>query len=135
MVWDISVVNDYIYSFVLDREDWEDAEEDRKLSYLNVSKQTLTRKFSKYNVPDTAIYEFAATLALIYNDTNKYQLHGVASFSVTGVSSTTFKENNVKTPGGIDLIDYIPSNVISIVGEANGVDLTSKKRLGRTVIG
>ncbi|WP_078390719.1 hypothetical protein [Shouchella patagoniensis] len=134
MPLELTAADEYIQLNVLDRDDWQDADQQQKTSFLKVSETTLKRKFRKYDVPNTAIYHFAALLALIYNDTNKLQQHGVASFSITGVASFTFKENNVKTPGGIAPSEFITADVYELVGEANGVDLTTRRRVGRTVI-
>ena len=94
----------YITDYVIDNEDWTDAEDDKKQRILNVANRTLTTEYSDRLIPDDAVYEFCATLAVVFNDTNKLQQQGVAGFSVTGVASFTFKENNVKTPGGASMV-------------------------------
>lgn len=134
MSLDIPRADEYVSLNVLDREDWQAADDDHKTSFLTVASTTLKRKFKKYDVPDTAVFHFGAILALVFNDTNKFQQHGIAGFSVTGVASFTFKENNVKTPGGLPIADLIPIEVYDLISEANGVDLTPRRRSGRTVL-
>jgi hypothetical protein len=123
----------YINANFIDNEDWTDADDSKKQRLLNVAESTLLRKFSDYTLPDNAVYLFAAVLSIVFNDTNRLQTHGIAGQSITGVSSTTFKENNVSTPGGADLATFIPQVVYEIVGEANNVKL-GKRRIGRSVI-
>lgn len=123
----------YINANFIDNEDWADADDSKKQRILNVADSVLLRKFSNYTVPDNAVYQFAATLAIVFNDTNRLQTHGIAGQSITGVSSTTFKENKVSTPGGADLATFIPQVVYELVGEANNVKL-GKRRIGRSVI-
>jgi hypothetical protein len=123
----------YINANFIDNEDWTDADDSKKQRLLNVAESTLLRKFSDYTLPDNAVYQFAAVLSIVFNDTNRLQTHGIAGQSITGVSSTTFKENNVSTPGGADLVTFIPQVVYEIVGEANNVKL-GKRRIGRSVI-
>jgi hypothetical protein len=129
---DVTNADLYINANVIDIEDWQSADPDKKNRLLNAADATLKRQFSKYVIPDNAIYHFAAILAVVFNDTNRYQQHGVAGFSVTGVASFTFKENNVKTPGGTALSSFISDDIYMLVGEANSVKL-SKRRVGRSV--
>ncbi|WP_340637837.1 hypothetical protein [Bacillus cereus] len=86
---------------------------------MNAADRTLKKKFKDNTIPDNAIYEFAAYLAIVYNDTNKMQQHGIASFSVTGVGSFTFKENNVSSAVGQPLKDLIPDSVVELIEEVN----------------
>jgi hypothetical protein len=123
----------YINANFIDNEDWTDADDSKKQRLLNVAESILLRKFSDYTLPDNAVYQFAAVLSIVFNDTNRLQTHGIAGQSITGVSSTTFKENNVSTPGGADIATFIPQVVYEIVGEANNVKL-GKRRIGRSVI-
>lgn len=108
----------YINSFIIDNEDWVASDDAKKLRILNVAQRTLITEFPRYFIPDEAVYEFCAGLAVVFNDTNKYQQHGVASFSVTGVASFTYKENNVKTPGGTAMREFIGREVFDILNEA-----------------
>jgi hypothetical protein len=123
----------YINANFIDTEDWTDADDSKKQRILNVADSVLLRKFSKYTVPDSAVYQFAATLAIVFNDTNRLQTHGIAGQSITGVVSTTFKENSVSTPGGADLATFIPQVVYDLVGAENNVKL-GKRRIGRSVV-
>jgi hypothetical protein len=108
----------YVESFIIDNEDWLEAEDTKKQRILNVADRTLRTEFPNHTIPDDAVYEFCAGLATVFNDTNRLQQHGVASFSVTGVASFTFKENNVKTPGGMALSAFISREVYDIINEA-----------------
>ena len=91
MAWDLTEATDFVLRNTLDNEDFLEAEEIRKEALLNVSKRELDRKFSAYTVSNTAVYIFANTLASAFNDTNKLQQQGVASFSIKGISFT-FKD-------------------------------------------
>lgn len=114
MVWNLIEASDYIRLNTLDNEDFLDAEDDRKTALLNVSKQTLDRKFAGKTIPNEAVYTFAATLGAAFNDTNKLQQQGVASFAIKGISYT-FKDW-AKRP--ID--DLIPPEVYTLVGATPG---------------
>ena len=120
MAWDLTEATDFVLRNTLDNEDFLEAEEIRKEALLNVSKRELDRKFSGYTVPNTAVYIFANTLASAFNDTNKLQQQGVASFSIKGISFT-FKDWAKK-----DIDALIPTEVYSIVGAENGVNLSSR---------
>ena len=109
----------YIADYVIDNEDWTDAEDDKKQRIVNVANRTLTTEYPDRLIPDDAVYEFCATLAVVFNDTNKLQQQGIAGFSVTGVASFTFKENNVKTPGGASIITFASPTVLAIINAAN----------------
>lgn len=119
----IQGANDYIASYVIDNVDWVKAKDDKKTRILNAASRTLEDRYPDYEIPDEAVYEFAATLAIVFNDTNRLQTQGIAGFSVTGVGSFTFKENNVRNAGGQALEDYIPPVCLSLIGKANGVEL------------
>ena len=126
MAWDLAAAVDYISLNTLDNEDFLDADDNRKNALLNVSSQTLTRKFSKYSIPDNAVYVFANTLASAFNDTNKLQRQGVKQFSVKGIAFS-FNGGSVK-----GLIDLIPQECLDLIGEENGVKLATR-RVGRSV--
>lgn len=108
--WDLTVADEYIKYNALDTEDWTDAESERKIALLNVSKRTLDRVFKTYEVPNEAYYLFANTLASAYNDTMVQAQRGVASFSLRGISFT-FKDWMKK-----DLTSLIPDEVYDIIG-------------------
>ncbi|MED2760453.1 hypothetical protein P4279_30120 [Bacillus thuringiensis] len=115
----IEAANKHIDAYVISNEDWHDADEAKKIRLMNSADRTLHNKFKGNEIPDNAIYEFSAFLAIVYNDTNKMQQQGIASFSVTGVGSFTFKENNVKNATGQSLSDIIPDSVIELIEEVN----------------
>ena len=126
MALSITDADVYISANVLDIEDWTDSDSDRKQRLINVANRTLVSRFKQYTIPDNAVYEFAAYLAVVFNDTNKQQQYGVKQFSIKGIAfsfgSATPKELNA----------MIPEQVYELVGEANGVKL-SKVRIGRSV--
>ncbi|UTR05147.1 hypothetical protein MM326_13625 [Alkalihalobacillus sp. LMS6] len=121
---------DYINAYIIDNEDWAEADETKKQRIVNVAERTLRTEFAqkeyrtregiwrKYIIPDEAVYEFAAGLSVVFNDTNRLQQHGIAGFSVTGVASFTFKENNVKTPGGAAMKSFIGQEVYDLINES-----------------
>ncbi|MED2829723.1 hypothetical protein P4257_25610 [Bacillus thuringiensis] len=115
----IAAATEHIDAYVISNEDWHDADDDKKVRIMNAAGRTLRKKFKGNTIPDNAIYEFSAFLAIVYNDTNKMQQQGIASFSVTGVGSFTFKENNVKNATGQSLSDIIPDSVIELIEEVN----------------
>lgn len=96
MTLNITDADSYINQHVIDIEDWTDADEAKKQRIINVANTTLTRRFPGVTIPDGAVYEFSATLATVFNDTNRLAQQGVASFSVSGVASFTFKDAGAK---------------------------------------
>jgi hypothetical protein len=127
----VNDANTYIETHVIDIEDWQEADDVKKQRILKSAEITLQRKFKNYTIPDSAIYHFAAWLAIVFNDTNRFQQHGIAGYAITGVASFTFKENNV-TSKGSPMASLIPDEVYELVGEANGVNL-KRRRVGRSV--
>jgi hypothetical protein len=117
----------YVADFFIDSSDWMELDEQKKQRILNVAERSLKGKYSDLIIPDDAVYEFAATLAIVYNDTNRMQQHGIAGFSVTGVGSFTFKENNVKSAAGQATEDFITDDVRKMIEGANeGVKLRGR---------
>jgi hypothetical protein len=125
----------YIAANVVSNEDWNEADEAKKQRLVNVADRTLTDfcedriltdKVTTYMLPSEAVYEFAAFLAIAFNDTNKLQQQGVAGFSVTGVSSFTFKENNVQSAVGQPIVELIPASVKRLIEKENNVKLTGR---------
>lgn len=109
----------YIEQNVIDIEDWQDAEDSKKQRILNVASRTLATKYAELMIPDEAVYEFAAALAIAYNDTNKLNNQGVASFSITGVASFNFKDTQSR-----ELASFIPQSTLDLISAANdGVKL------------
>ncbi|WP_232696173.1 hypothetical protein [Brevibacillus daliensis] len=120
-MWDITEATDYVRLNTLDNEDFLDADDERKEATLNVASRTLTRKYNGYKIPNNAVYLFAAVLASAFNDTNKLQQQGVASFSIRGISFT-FKDWAKK---GLEAL--ITEEVVDLIGEENGVDLSLRQ--------
>jgi hypothetical protein len=121
----------YIEENVIVIEDWTDSDDSKKQRLLNVGLSTLNRVYSKYTIPDSAVYEYASVLATAFNDTNVQRQNGVKTFQVSGISFTF--------DGSKDTIEsLIPSKAISLIGEANGVEIGgtsgSAKRLKWSVL-
>lgn len=121
-MWDIEQATEYVRFNAIDNEDFLDVDEERKMTILNVSSRTLERRYRDYDIPDEAVYLFAAVLAAAFNDTNKMAQQGIASFSVKGIAFT-FKDWAKK---GLDSL--IPDEVSDIIGAPSG------RRARRTVI-
>ncbi|PEV40332.1 hypothetical protein [Bacillus thuringiensis] len=126
----IEAANEHIDAYVISNEDWHDADDKKKVRLMNSADRTLHNKFKGSEIPDNAIYEFSAYLAIVFNDTNKMQQQGIASFSVTGVGSFTFKENNVSSAIGQSLNELIPDSVIDLIAEVNEDLNVSGKEIG-----
>lgn len=127
----IEAADAYIAEWVIVVEDWFDADEASKTRLLNVASRTLTTRFSKYTIPDPAVYETAAAFATAFNDQNKLAIQGVQSFALTGVASFTFRD------GARELEDLIPQSALDIIGEdPDNEDLPnpSKRRVGWSVM-
>jgi hypothetical protein len=117
----------YIAENVIDNEDWNDAGAEKKQRTINVASSTLSRKFPAYTIPDNAVFEFAAALAVAFNDTNRLNNQGIAGFSITGVGSFNFKDTQSR-----QIDTFIPQTAYDLIGEANGISL-SARRVGRSV--
>lgn len=128
MTWNLTEATDYIRLNTLDNEDFIDADDERKIALLNVSKRTLDRKFTGKTIPNEAVYVFAATLGAAFNDTNKLQQQGVAGFSISGISFT-FKDWAKRS---IDFL--IPQEVYDIIGDANGGEKLGGRNVTWTVL-
>lgn len=122
MNWNLEEATEYIRFNAIDNEDYLENDEERQTAILNVSLRTLKRRYRDYEIPDEAVYLFAATLAAAFNDTNKMAQQGIASFSVKGIAFT-FKDWAKK---GLDSL--IPDEVADIIGAPTG------RRARRTVI-
>ncbi|AKD29013.1 hypothetical protein AW02_008610 [Bacillus velezensis NJN-6] len=123
MALSVEAANEYINRMTIDNEDWNDYDAAKQQRVLNVAEDVLSRKFRKYVIPDDAVYEFTNVLATAYNDTNRLNKHGIASYSITGVGSFTYKETL-----RADDESLIPKKTIDLIEEANDVKLS-----GRTV--
>jgi hypothetical protein len=128
MAVNITDANTYIQANVIDNEDWLDADDAKKQRILNVAQNTLTRRFPQYTIPDEAVYEFAAVLAVVFNDTNRLKQHGIDSFTIDGVGSFKFRG------GPVDIEAHIPKTALSLIGDANGVQLSGGRRVMWTVL-
>lgn len=126
MAVSITSADAYISANVIDIDDWADADTDKKQRLLNVADSVITRKYNKFEIPDEAVYEFAAVLAVVFSDTYKMQRYGVKSFSVKGISFSFAGDS-------AELEQLIPKRATDLIGELNGVDLTSRQRVGRSV--
>ncbi|ABY46831.1 hypothetical protein [Bacillus mycoides] len=122
---------EHIDLYVITNEDWHESDDAKKVRLMNVAGRTLRNHYGKDTViPPEAIYEFSAYLAIVYNDTNRLQQQGIASFSVTGVGSFTFKENNVSSAIGQSPDELIPDSVAKLIDEANDNLQTSGRKIG-----
>lgn len=119
MVVTISGADEYIGLNVIQAEDWLGADEAKKQRILNVAERELAGSYADYEIPDDAVYEFAAALAVAFNDTNKQNMNGVSSFSVEGISFTFRKGASAG-----NLAALIPASAKRIIGEANGVGIS-----------
>jgi hypothetical protein len=128
MAVNITDANTYIEANVIDNEDWRDADDAKKQRILNVAQNTLTRRFPDYTIPDEAVYEFAAVLAVVFNDTNRLKQQGIESFTIDGVGSFKFRG------GPSDIESFIPKTALAIIGDANGVQLSGGRRVMWTVL-
>lgn len=106
----------YIADYVIVTEDWADSDDARKQRLLNVAERELKSFFVDYTIPDNAVYEYSAVLATAFNDQNKLARQGMASFSLQGVASFTFKEGSNKSmrnlipKAAVDIINADPAN-------------------------
>ncbi|MGN9867315.1 hypothetical protein [Bacillus swezeyi] len=122
MALSVEGADEYINSFTVDNEDWNDYATEKKQRIINVAEDVLVRKFPDYTIPDNAVYEFANVLAISYNDTNRLNKQGVASFSITGVASFNFKDTL-----NVDDESLIPKKTLDLIGEENGVKLGGRR--------
>lgn len=114
-MWNLEEATEYIRFNAIDNEDFLEAEDDDKTRMITIASRTLSRKYSGYTIPESAVYLFSAVLAVAYlNDTNKMSQQGVASFSVRGISMT-FKDWAKK---GLD--DLVTDEVKAEIGVPSG---------------
>ena len=107
--WDLAAADEFIRFNWLDTDDWFAADTTRKTALCNVAWRVMTRKFSDYEIPDEAVYLFAAVLASIRNDVFKATQN--AEVIDVGDTRVTLKQTN-KT----ELDDLIPRLVYDIIG-------------------
>ena len=118
----ISAADAYISENIIDIEDWQDADDEKKQRIINVAGSTLKRLYSDYIIPEAAVFEFANVLAIANNDTNRLNNHGIAGFSITGVGSFNFKDT-LRT----DIESLVPRVTLDIIGAENGVKLGGRR--------
>lgn len=115
----------YISANCIDIEDWEGADEAKKLRIVNVASRDLAQFYPKYKIPDAAVYEFANVLATIYGDAVRLAQIGIASQSVSNVVSTSFKDGVIGSPGD-STRKFIPQSALDLISAENGVTLTKR---------
>jgi hypothetical protein len=131
MAVNVTDANAYIAEWVVDNEDWMDADDAKKTRLLNVASRTLSVKYPTYAIPDAAVYETAAAFATAFNDTMVQAQRGVQSFSLSGVASFNFRE------AARDLVDLIPQAALDLIAaDPANADLPkpAKRRVGWTVL-
>ncbi|WP_001083254.1 hypothetical protein [Bacillus cereus] len=96
---------------------------------MNSADRTLRNQCKGYDIPHNAICELSAYLVIVYNDTNKMQRQGIASFSVTGFGAFTFKEDNASSTIGKQLSELIPGSVLQL----NEVESEDLQLTGRVI--
>lgn len=133
MAVNVGQADGYIAEYCIDVEDWSDSDEARKQRLLNVASRTLTTKYPTYTIPDNAVYDFANTLAIAFNDTNKLGQQGVTSVSISGTASFMFKDALVSAAGS-DITKFIPQTALDLIGAANGGIKLSRRNVAWSVI-
>lgn len=118
-MFSIEQADSYMQQHIIDVSDWESSDDAKKTRMLNVANRTLVDTFPTLTICAEAVYEYAAVLAVAYNDTNKLNAQGIASFSITGVGSFTFKD--AKT-----IEELIPNTAIKLLEKANNTTLSKK---------
>ncbi|MFF2890749.1 hypothetical protein [Paenibacillus sp. NPDC057967] len=121
--------DEYITLNCIDSDDWTEADEAKKQRILNVASRKLTTKYARYTIPDAAVYEYSNELSIAYNDTNRLQQQGVASFGLTGVANFTFKD---WAKSGLDA--WISDTVLDLISDANGGVSLSRRTVKWTVL-
>lgn len=129
MALTITAADAYIALNCIDNEDWSESDEAKKLRIVNVAARKLTTKYAQYTIPDAAVYEYANELSIAFNDTNRLQQHGVASFGLNGVANFTFKD---WAKSGLDA--WISDTVLDLISDANGGVKLSRRAVKWTVL-
>ncbi|OIN67398.1 hypothetical protein BLD48_05770 [Exiguobacterium sp. KRL4] len=112
-VFDETLADQYVNSYVADPEEWRDTAPEDKQRYFNIAERTLSGKFRGYVIPIDAVHDFAATLATAFSDTNKLRQQGVSNFSLSGAISVGFKD------GAKELDQLITKHIRTMVADAN----------------
>jgi len=114
----VADADQYITARCIEVIDWEGCEEARKKRLLYVASRTLQAQYPKYTIPAAAVYEYANELAIAFNDTNRMQQQGIATFSLTGEYALTFKD---WAKSGLEA--WIPRTSIMLIEGENGVKI------------
>ncbi|MCM3784319.1 hypothetical protein M3231_15150 [Neobacillus mesonae] len=133
MAYIIPDADAYINGNCVDVEDWQASDEARKTRLLNVAGRELTVAYPKYTIPNSAVYEFANVLAIMFNDTLRMQQQGIASFALTGAFNVTFKDHTTSQPYE-SLRKFIPQSALDLIGAENGGIKISKRSAKWTVM-
>jgi hypothetical protein len=129
MAVNVTDANAYIAEWVVDNEDWQDADDAKKQRILNVASRTLSVKYPTYVIPDEAVYETAAAFATAFSDTMVQAQRGIQAFSLSGVASFTFRQV------ARELVDLIPQAALDLIAEENpDMPKPAKRRVGWTVL-
>lgn len=91
MAINIGDAESYIAQNVIDIEDWTDSDAAKKQRILTVAERTLKTAYPSHMIPDNAVYEYSAILAVVFNDTNRLAQQGIESFNISGVASFSFR--------------------------------------------
>lgn len=127
-VFDETLADQYVNSYVADPEEWRDTAPEDKQRYFNIAERTLSGKFRGYVIPIDAVHDFAATLATAFSDTNKLKQQGVSNVAIAGAISIGFKD------GAKELEKLIPKHVRTLVADANPDKPAPKGRVKWTVL-
>lgn len=122
MTVNITDATTYIEANVIDIEDWTDADDAKKTRILNVANQTLSRRFPDVTIPDNAVYDFSAVLAIVFNDTNRFAQQDIKSLSVAGVATFSFS-----SPGAKELYRFIPKSTVDLINDVNDVKVSNSR--------
>lgn len=115
----------YLSQYLIQLDDWNTYNDDKKQRILNVAERTLMMKYPSYVIPDEAVYEFVSVLAIYENDLYKHQFNGVNSLSISEELSINFK-------GGKTYEELIPQQCLKMIEDANGISLR-KRKFGRVI--
>lgn len=127
-IFDETLADQYVNSYVADPEEWRDTAPEDKQRYFNIAERTLNGKFRGYVIPIDAVHDFAATLATAFSDTNKLRQQGVSNFSLSGAISVGFKD------GAKELDQLITKHIRTMIADANPDKPAPKGRVKWTVL-
>lgn len=122
----------YIQQYCIDAEEWENSTEDQQKRCLSVAERTLMSRYPRHKIPPEAVFEFACTLSVMFNDTNKLARQGVNQFALQGVVSYNFSAKSIGNMS-MNYAKYIPAIAVQLIGEANGVQMRHSQ-IGRSVL-